>query len=221
MAEAVGPDLAVLVFLEKVGPALLPVGQSVSVIARLRLVVEFLFPVFQVDVVGHVGRVVGPPVVFLDEMVAVFAQRKGDFIHLPSPLAWQKKSVAAVRASVESTEHSAANLSSHYPILGYSIQAEYDRGVGKNKFTTADDLFRELLKDSRISKHLTQADLASRLGQPQSYVSKYETGERRLDFVETVVVCQAIGITIEEFAAAFSTKLRTVQRAKNKSTGAP
>ena len=37
-----------------------------------------------------------------------------------------------------------------------------------------------------------QADVAGRLGRPQSFVSKYESGERRLDVVEFLEVCAAI-----------------------------
>jgi transcriptional regulator with XRE-family HTH domain len=37
-----------------------------------------------------------------------------------------------------------------------------------------------------------QADVAGRLGRPQSFVSKYESGERRLDVVEFLVVCAAV-----------------------------
>ena len=39
-----------------------------------------------------------------------------------------------------------------------------------------------------------------------SYVSKYETGERRLDFVETANVCEALGITIQLFSKRFTEK---------------
>ncbi len=81
----------------------------------------------------------------------------------------------------------------------------------KNKFTKADDIFRELLKQLRISNNLTQDQVATRLGRPQSYVSKYETGERRLDFVETVYVCQALGIEIAQFAATFSAQAMKVR----------
>jgi transcriptional regulator with XRE-family HTH domain len=98
--------------------------------------------------------------------------------------------------------------------LGYLLQAEFTRWVSKNKFTHADDVFRELLKQTRLAKNLTQADVARRLGLPQSYVSKYETGERRLDFVETAVVCRALGLSVEEFTAAFSSRLAKSSRAK-------
>lgn len=40
---------------------------------------------------------------------------------------------------------------------------------------------------------MTQQDVASGLGRPQSFVSKYESGERQLDVVEFVEVCRAIG----------------------------
>lgn len=79
--------------------------------------------------------------------------------------------------------------------------------MSKTKFTQADDAFRKLLKELRIAKNFTQMELAARLGMPQSYVSKYETGERRLDFVETVILCEALGIGIHNFAKAFCSKL--------------
>ena len=55
--------------------------------------------------------------------------------------------------------------------------------------------FRLLLVAAREQAKLTQADVAARLSRPQSFVSKYETGERRLDVVEFVAVCHALGIS--------------------------
>lgn len=86
--------------------------------------------------------------------------------------------------------------------------------MSKTRYTHADDAFRELLKETRIAKNLTQAQVAARLGLPQSYVSKYESGERRLDFVETILVCEALGMNIEEFAATYSAKLGRPRRTK-------
>lgn len=77
----------------------------------------------------------------------------------------------------------------------------------KAKFTPADDVFRRLLKELRTERKLTQRQMARRLKVPQSYVSKYETGERRLDFVETVYVCRALEMSIDEFAKLFSQRL--------------
>ena len=46
---------------------------------------------------------------------------------------------------------------------------------------------------------MRQVDLAERLRLPQSYVSKYESGERRLDLLELRQVCNALGISLEAF----------------------
>jgi len=86
--------------------------------------------------------------------------------------------------------------------------------VSKTAYSQANDIFRELLKERRSAKNLTQADVGKSLGVPQSYVSKYESGERRLDFVETALVCEALGMSIEDFAAAYSVRLARARRAK-------
>ena len=54
--------------------------------------------------------------------------------------------------------------------------------------------FCSLLVTAREASGMTQADIAARLGRPQSFVSKYESGERRLDVVEFIQVCLALGI---------------------------
>ncbi|RAI54583.1 helix-turn-helix domain-containing protein [Roseicella frigidaeris] len=51
---------------------------------------------------------------------------------------------------------------------------------------------QELLVERRRAAGLTQAELAERLNRPQSFVSKYETGERRLDVVEFLEVAEAL-----------------------------
>jgi transcriptional regulator with XRE-family HTH domain len=53
--------------------------------------------------------------------------------------------------------------------------------------------FCGLLLAEREAAHLTQTDVARRLRKPQSFVSKYEQGERRLDVVEFLQVAKAIG----------------------------
>lgn len=52
---------------------------------------------------------------------------------------------------------------------------------------------RDFLRKIRKGAGLTQNQLAEKLDKPQSYVSKYELGERKLDFVETLEVCEACG----------------------------
>ena len=53
--------------------------------------------------------------------------------------------------------------------------------------------FQSELSELRLSAGLTQAALAQRLGRPQSYVSKVEAGDRRIDVVEYVQFIQAVG----------------------------
>ena len=53
---------------------------------------------------------------------------------------------------------------------------------------------QKALVEARQSKGLTQTEIATRLGKPQSFVSKYESGERRLDVVEFLKVCQALSV---------------------------
>lgn len=55
-------------------------------------------------------------------------------------------------------------------------------------------LFRALLVSERERNGLTQVEVAARLGKPQSYVSKYERGERRLDIIEFSDVANALGV---------------------------
>ena len=52
--------------------------------------------------------------------------------------------------------------------------------------------FLSLLIGARRDAGLTQAEIANRLGRPQSYVSKYENGERRLDVIEFLEVAAAV-----------------------------
>ena len=64
-----------------------------------------------------------------------------------------------------------------------------------------------LLRGARIDAELTQAQLAARLDQDQTFVSKYESAERRLDILEVREICQAIGIDFVEFIARLNQEL--------------
>jgi len=50
-----------------------------------------------------------------------------------------------------------------------------------------------LLISARKKARLTQQALAGRLGRHQSFVAKYEAAERRLEVIEFVQICRAIG----------------------------
>ena len=51
---------------------------------------------------------------------------------------------------------------------------------------------RALLRTLRTRRHLTQTDVADRLAKPQSFVAKYESGERRLSVIEFIDVARAL-----------------------------
>lgn len=60
-------------------------------------------------------------------------------------------------------------------------------------------VFVERLKTARLDSGLTQAQVAKRLGRPQSHVSNVETGQQRVDVVELKRFAQLYKKTIEYF----------------------
>jgi transcriptional regulator with XRE-family HTH domain len=66
----------------------------------------------------------------------------------------------------------------------------------------------DCLKKARQDAGLTQADLATSLGTDQSYVSKYERSERRLDVLELRAICHEFGLTLSQFVDHFEKELR-------------
>src|SRR5215210_5888308 len=68
------------------------------------------------------------------------------------------------------------------------------RAIGKSIHSTDQAAFCELMTGARKAAGLTQHALARRLKKPQSFVAKYEGGERRLDVVEFVTVVRALDV---------------------------
>ncbi len=64
----------------------------------------------------------------------------------------------------------------------------------KSIFSEKYERFRRLLIEARKEAGLTQVELANKLSRPQSYISKFERGERRLDVIEFFEVADAIGV---------------------------
>ncbi len=73
-------------------------------------------------------------------------------------------------------------------------------------------VFLRLLREARKDAGLTQVQLADRLGQTQSFVSKCERGERRLDIAEVRAFCEALGISFSSFVTRFSESLERGDR---------
>jgi len=63
--------------------------------------------------------------------------------------------------------------------------------------------FLQNLRQARMEGGLTQLEAARLLGKPQSYVSKCETGERRVDFVELLEFARIYGKSIPYFQEGF------------------
>ena len=69
----------------------------------------------------------------------------------------------------------------------------------KSLFSKSYTLFLRHLRTKRRRAGLTQAELAKRLGETQSFISKCERGERRIDVVELRAFCKALGISFTAF----------------------
>ncbi len=67
---------------------------------------------------------------------------------------------------------------------------------------------QELLRQVRLGAGLRQQDLAEKLALPQSFVSKYESGERRLDLLEIRQICEALGVSLQDFVERLEKSLR-------------
>jgi transcriptional regulator with XRE-family HTH domain len=65
--------------------------------------------------------------------------------------------------------------------------------LDKSVHSARQTAFCDLMVKARKSAGLPQQELAKRLHKPQSFVAKYEGGERRIDVVEFVTICKAIG----------------------------
>ena len=79
--------------------------------------------------------------------------------------------------------------------------------MSKSIFSREQERLQELLRSLRKDAGLTQVDLAKKLRRPQSFVSKYESGERRLDLVELHQICRAVNVSLGEFIRRFEKSL--------------
>ena len=73
----------------------------------------------------------------------------------------------------------------------------------KSIYTRNHERLCGILKTMREEAGLTQVQLAKKLKRPQSFVSKYESGQRRLDLVELKTVCEALGTDLRTLVRRF------------------
>jgi transcriptional regulator with XRE-family HTH domain len=73
----------------------------------------------------------------------------------------------------------------------------------KSTFSREHKTFCRLLREVRQEAHLSQVDLAARLKETQSDISKFERGERRLDLVQLGWWCKALECPLSEFVKKY------------------
>jgi len=77
-----------------------------------------------------------------------------------------------------------------------------------SRYSPLQEHFQQLLRELRKEAGFRQIDLADRLQQPQSFVSKYEVGERMLNFIELRKICIALDISLPEFVQRFEESIK-------------
>jgi len=76
----------------------------------------------------------------------------------------------------------------------------------KNLWSVREEHLRKELRKLRKAAGLTQVELSKKLGIHQSFVSKYESGERQLKFQELELICEACNTSLHIFAKKFRDK---------------
>lgn len=77
----------------------------------------------------------------------------------------------------------------------------------KTIFDESYNLLIEKLKFERLKRDITQVELAELIGRDQTYVSKYERCEKRLDVIELRSICLALKIKFTNFIIQFEETL--------------
>jgi transcriptional regulator with XRE-family HTH domain len=77
----------------------------------------------------------------------------------------------------------------------------------KSVHTRAYKVLQEHLVATRQAAGFTQLELAQKLGRPQSFVAKYEGGERRLDVIELIEICRLLATEPEKLVRMLKNKL--------------
>jgi len=79
--------------------------------------------------------------------------------------------------------------------------------VARTTYLPETAVLKQLLRDLRMEAGLRQSDLAATIGRPQSFVSEYEAGQRRLDLVELRAVAIACGTNLPKLVDEYEQRL--------------
>ena len=81
------------------------------------------------------------------------------------------------------------------------------------RYSKEQEALRRALRQLRTAQGITQSALSQALGVPQSFVSKYESGERTLSYVDVFHICSAIGVSVSLLNERF---LQEINEAESK-----
>jgi len=86
--------------------------------------------------------------------------------------------------------------------------------VKKSLYSREQLVLQSLLRQIRLAAGLRQDDVAARLKTYQTFVSKYEAGEKILDLPELRQVCDALGVTLIDFVKRYEEMLRAEEEGR-------
>ena len=82
-----------------------------------------------------------------------------------------------------------------------------EAGMDKSIYTREYELLLKLLREKRTAAGISQVELAEMLGTTQSFVSKCERGDRRLDVIQLRTLCRHLGTTLAGFVGELEDRL--------------
>ena len=86
--------------------------------------------------------------------------------------------------------------------MGYSETGFNVSGMFKDDIRR--ETLRHELREARVRAGLRQIDVAVKLAKPQSYVAKVESGERKIDLIEALNLCQVVSLDLKELIKKLS-----------------
>jgi predicted XRE-type DNA-binding protein len=96
-------------------------------------------------------------------------------------------------------------------LIGYPPGYGRVRWLAQRANRRKQEILLSLLREAREQKGLRQSDVAAALNCPQTRVSKYELGTRRLDLLELRDVCKVLGVSLVDFVRTFDAGVGAVE----------